>query len=61
MKESQVKLLDGFYKVNGTFTKSWKIDGNKIDVKDAHDSFDFKPRFEYGDFGKKSWCTTFKD
>ena len=54
IQESQVKLLDGFYKVNGTFTKSWKIDGNKIEVKDAHDSFDFKPRFEYGDFGKKS-------
>lgn len=54
IKESRVKLLDGFYKVNGTFTKSWKIDGNKIEVKDAHDSFDFKPRFEYGDFGKKS-------
>ena len=45
------RLLDGYYRVNGTFAQSWRVDGDTVEVKDAHNSFDYRPRIEYGDFG----------
>ena len=44
-------MLDGYYRVNGTFAQSWRVDGDAVEVKDAHNSFDYRPRIEYGDFG----------
>ena len=30
----------------------WKIDGDKIEAEDFHNTYDFKPTIKYGDFGK---------
>ena len=52
LEDNQIKLLDGHYKVNEYFVKTWKVDGNNFNMRDPHDAIDFKARIEYGDFGK---------
>jgi len=47
-----MKLLDGYYKVNEAHFVTWKVDGEKIDCKDAYDTYDYKPTLHYGDFGE---------
>jgi len=56
MEANQIRLQDGFYKVNDSFAQSWKIegDGEKISIKDPFDAFDMKPTLKYGDFGAVS-------
>ena len=50
---SQVKLLDGYYKPKQvTLVQHWKVDGDKIECEDPYNTYDFRPSFEYGDFGK---------
>ena len=51
MENNQMKLLDGYYKVNEAHFVTWKVDGEKIDCKDAYDTYDYKPTLHYGDFG----------
>ena len=53
--EEQIKLLNGFYKVDGHFLPLWRIDGNKLYMKDGWDilsSFFSDCSVEYGEFGK---------
>ena len=51
--KSQVKLLDGYYKPKQvTLVQHWKVDGDKIECEDPYNTYDFRPSFEYGDFGK---------
>ena len=52
MEANQIRLQDGFYKVNDSFAQSWKIEGEKIVMKDPYDAFDLMPSLKYGDFGK---------
>ena len=52
LEDNQIRLLDGHYKVNEYFVKTWKVDGNNFNMRDPHDAIDFKARIEYGDFGK---------
>ena len=48
-ENSELRLLDGYYKVNDNFIQTWKVE-----MKDPYDSFDFgKASIEYGDFGNK--------
>merc|ERR1712029_837733 len=54
MEDNQIKLLDGVYKVNDSFVQSWRVEGEKIVVKDPFDAFDLMPSMEYGDFGAVS-------
>jgi len=54
LEDNQIKLLDGHYKVNEYFVKTWKVDGNNFNMRDPHDAIDFKARIEYGDFGAAS-------
>ena len=42
-----MKLLDGYYKVNEAHFVTWKVDGEKIDCKDAYDTYDYKPTLHY--------------
>ena len=51
MEDNQIKLLDGYYKVNDYFVQSWKVDGDNFKMKDAHDALDFGASVAYGDFG----------
>ena len=51
MEDNQMKLLDGYYKVNESVFVTWKVDGDKIECKDAYDTYDYKPKLQYGDFG----------
>ena len=46
------KLLDGYYKPNGSLMQHWKVNGEKIDCEDPYQQYDFNPSLEYGDFGK---------
>ena len=50
-ENKKARLLDGYYKANDAFVVSWKVDGDNIDWKDAHDTYDFTPKLKYGDFG----------
>ena len=52
MEANQIRLQDGFYKVNDSFAQSWKIEGEKIVMEDPYDAFDLMPSLKYGDFGK---------
>ena len=52
MEDNQIRLQDGVYKVNDSFVQSWRVEGEKIVVKDPFDAFDLMPSMEYGDFGK---------
>jgi len=54
MEDNQMKLLDGYYKVNESVFVTWKVDGDKIECKDAYDTYDYKPILQYGDFGEAS-------
>ena len=54
MEDNQIRLQDGFYKVNDGFAQSLKVEGEKVVMKDPFDAFDFKPSLKYGDFGKIS-------
>ena len=48
----QTKLLDGYYKPVNALMHFWKINGDKMEGEDFHNTYDFKPTFKYGDFGK---------
>ena len=52
MEVNQIRLQDGFYKVNDSFVQSWRVEGNSIELKDPYESINFMPTLEYGDFGK---------
>ena len=52
MEDNQIKLLDGYYKVNNSFFESWKVTGTDIKPKDPHDIYDIPMTVSYGDFGK---------
>jgi len=54
LEDNQMKLLDGYYKVNESLFVTWKVDGDKIECKDAYDTYDYKPTLHYGDFGEAS-------
>ena len=49
--EAEARLLDGYYKCHDSFAQHWKVAGDKLDMRDAFDSFNFNANFEYGDFG----------
>lgn len=49
--EAEARLLDGYYKCHDSFAQHWKVAGEKLDMRDAFDSFNFNASFEYGDFG----------
>ena len=46
------KLLDGYYKPNGSLMQHWKVNGEKIECEDPYQQYDFNPSLEYGDFGE---------
>ena len=53
--EEQIRLLDGFYKADGHFLPIWRIEGNKVYMRDGWDlltSFFSDCSVEYEDFGK---------
>ena len=52
MDDKQIKLLDGYYRVNDYYIHWWKVDGDSFDMKDPSEAMDYKPSLEYGDFGK---------
>jgi len=54
MEVNQIRLQDGFYKVNDSFVQSWRVEGNSIELKDPYESINFMPTLEYGDFGPVS-------
>ena len=51
---NQTRLLDGYYKPIDTLMHFWKIDGERIEAEDFHNTYNFKPTIKYGDFGKNS-------
>ena len=51
MEDNQIKLLDGYYKVNDNIFESWKVTGTDIKPKDPHDIYDIPMSVTYGDFG----------
>ena len=53
--QNQMKLLDGYYKPIDSLMHFWKIDGERIEAEDFHNTYDFKPSFSYGDFGKNNF------
>ena len=51
MVDNQIKLLDGYYKVNDSIFESWKVMGDDIKPKDPHNIYDIPMSVTYGDFG----------
>ena len=51
---NQTRLLDGYYKPIDSLMHFWKIDGERIEAEDFHNTYNFKPTISYGDFGKNS-------
>ena len=51
IEDSQIQLLDGYYKVNNNIFESWKVTGTDIKPKDPHDIYDIPMSVVYGDFG----------
>ena len=51
MVDNQIKLLDGYYKVNDSIFESWKVMGDDIKPKDPHNIYDIPMSVVYGDFG----------
>ena len=49
---NQTRLLDGYYKPVNALMHFWKINGDKMEGEDFHNTYDFQPTFKYGDFGK---------
>ena len=49
---SQPRLLDGYYKPIESLMHFWKINGENIEAEDFHNTYDFKPSIQYGDFGE---------
>merc|ERR1711973_628606 len=49
VEDNQIRLQDGVYKVNDSFVQSWRVEGEKIVVKDPFDAFDLMPSMEYGE------------
>ena len=49
---NQTRLLDGYYKPVDALMHFWKINGDKMEGEDFHNTYDFQPTFKYGDFGK---------
>ena len=52
---NQTRLLDGYYRPVDSLMHFWKINGEKIEAEDFHNTYDFKPTIKYGDFGKISF------
>ena len=52
IEDNQIKLLDGYYKVNNSVFESWKVTGTDIKPKDPHAIYDVPMSVEYGDFGR---------
>ena len=50
---NQTRLVDGYYKPVDSLMHFWKINGDKIEAEDFHNTYDFKPTIKYGDFGKR--------
>ena len=50
--QDQTRLLQGYYKPIDCLMHFWKIDGERIEAEDFHNTYDFKPTIKYGDFGK---------
>ena len=51
IEDGQIKLLDGYYKVNNSIFESWKVTGVNIKPKDPHEIYDIPMTVAYGDFG----------
>ena len=51
---NQTRLLDGYYKPIDSLMHFWKIDGERIEAEDFHNTYNFNPTISYGDFGKNS-------
>ena len=52
--QDQTRLLQGYYKPIDSLMHFWKIDGERIEAEDFHNTYSFNPTIRYGDFGKNS-------
>ena len=50
----QTRLLQAYYKPIDSLMHFWKIDGERIEAEDFHNTYNFNPIIRYGDFGKNS-------
>ena len=50
-ENAKARLLDGYYRPIDNMFEHWEVQGDKIDLRDAFDSYDTRPVIEFGDYG----------
>jgi len=50
----EMRLLDGYYHVHDSFLAYWRVSGDEIECRDAHNTYKLKTTLQYGDFGDAS-------